>query len=93
MPPEELVRKRGVAKTVQPIRRLSVDYQGMIWAERNTYPDEESRADLFDSTGKYLGTLNGFAAPLGFPARALFVFALADSVSTEPRLAIYRRRF
>ncbi|HKP28002.1 MAG TPA: hypothetical protein VJU15_01275 [Gemmatimonadales bacterium] len=92
VPPDELVRKRGVARTVQPIRRLSVDYQGRIWAERNTYPDEQSRVDLFDSTGKYLGTLNGFGAPLGFPARDLLVFALPDSVQSEPRLAIYRRK-
>ena len=89
--PGELVRKRGVARTVQPIRRLAIDYRGMIWAERNTYPDEPSRVDVFDESGWYLGTLSGFGAPLGFPGSDLLVFALGDSVATEPKLAIYRK--
>ena len=90
--PAELVRKRGVAPMVQPIRRLSIDYRGIVWAERNTYQDEPSRVDVFDGSGGYLGTLSGFGAPLGFPGRDLFVFAFADSVTTEPKLRIYRRR-
>lgn len=90
--PDELVRKRGVAGTIQPIRRLAVDYKGAIWAERNTFPDEQSMVDVFDSAGAYQGTLTGFGAPLGFPGKDLFVFALPDSVTTEPKLGIYRRR-
>ncbi len=88
----ELVAKRGVAPMVQPIRRLSVDLEGRIWAEQNTFPDETPRTDVFDSLGRYLGTLRGFGAPLAFPARDLLVFASADSVSDQPRLVILRRR-
>lgn len=89
--PDELVAKRGVASAVQPIRRLAIDPDGRLWAERNTFPDEPGRTDVFDATGRYLGTLNGFGAPLGFPARGLFIFALPDSTTDIPHLGIFRR--
>jgi hypothetical protein len=89
--PAELARKRGVAPVVQPIRRLAIDLDGRIWAERNTFPDEPTRTDVFDRNGRYEGTLSGFGAPLGFPSRSLTLFALPDSVSNLPRLGIYRR--
>lgn len=88
----ELVAKRGVAPTVQPIRRLSIDLDGRIWAEHNAFPDEIPRTDLFDSLGRYLGTLRGFGAPLAFPSRDLLVFASTDSTSDQPRLLVLRRR-
>jgi hypothetical protein len=91
VPPDELVRKRGVAPVLQPIRRLALDWEGSIWAERNTFPDEVSRVDVFDKSGHYMGTLAGFGAPLGFPSRDLLLFALPDSASDEPKLAIFRR--
>lgn len=91
VPPAELVRKRGVAPVLQPIRRLAIDWEGRIWVERNTFPDEVSRVDVFDKAGHYTGTLSGFGAPLGFPSQDLLLFALPDSTSDEPRLAIYRR--
>jgi hypothetical protein len=88
----ELVAKRGVASTIQPIRRLAIDLEGRIWAERNTFPDETPRTDVFDKSGRYLGTLAGYGAPLGFPSRDLLVFALPDSTSDTPRLGIFRRK-
>jgi hypothetical protein len=88
----ELVAKRGVASNVQPIRRLAIDLEGNIWAERNTFPDEAPRTDIFDKSGRYLGTLAGYGAPLGFPSRDLLVFALPDSDSDEPKLGIFRRK-
>jgi hypothetical protein len=91
IPPAELVQKRGVAPILQPIRRLAIDWDGRIWVERNTFPDETSRVDVFDRTGHYAGTLSGFGAPLGFPSRDLLLFARADSTSDEPLLALYRR--
>lgn len=91
VPPAELARKRGVAPILQPIRRLALDWEGRIWAERNTFPEEAPRVDVFDKGGQYIGTLAGFGAPLGFPSRALLLFALPDSTSDEPKLAIYRR--
>lgn len=91
VPPAELVQKRGVAPVLQPIRRLAIDWEGRVWAERNTFPDEASRVDVFDKTGHYIGTLAGFGAPLGFPSRNLLLFARADSTSDEPLLALYRR--
>lgn len=91
VPPAELFRKRGVAPVLQPIRRLALDWEGRVWVERNTFPDETSRVDVFDRAGHYSGTLTGFGAPLGFPSHDLLLFALADSTSNEPRLAIYRR--
>lgn len=90
--PAELVAKRGVAGNVQPIRRLAIDLEGRIWAERNTFPDEAPRTDVFDKSGRYLGTLAGYGAPLGFPSRDLLVFALPDSASDEPKLGIFRRK-
>jgi hypothetical protein len=88
--PAELAQKRGVSPVVQPIRRLALDWDGRIWAERNTFPDEPPRVDIFNEMGHYAGTLAGFGAPLGFPARGLLLFALPDSTSDEPKLAIYR---
>ncbi len=91
VPPAELSSKRGIAPVVQPIRRLALDPEGGIWVERNTFPDEPSRVDHFDRAGRYTGTLAGFGAPLGFPARNLLLFALSDSTSDEPKLALFRR--
>jgi hypothetical protein len=91
VPPGELGAKRGIATRIQPIRRLSLDWDGHLWVERNTFPDEAPQVDVFDRAGRYLGTLPGFGVPLGFPARGLLLFALPDSTSDEPRLALYRR--
>ncbi len=91
VPPAELVRKRGVTPVLQSIRRIALDWEGRIWVERNTFPDEASRVDVFDTAGRYTGTLAGFGAPLGFPSRDLLLFALPDSTSDEPKLAVYRR--
>ena len=91
VPPDELVSKRGVASAVQAIRRVAIDPDGRLWAERNTFPDEPSRTDVFEATGRYIGTLSGFGAPLGFPARGLFLFALPDSTTDIPHLGIFRR--
>lgn len=91
VPAEELAAKRGVARALQPIRRLAIDWTGRLWVERSTFPDETPRTDLFDSTGSYLGTLTGLGAPLGFPSRGLLVFALPDSATDEPKLRIFRR--
>jgi hypothetical protein len=79
-----------VARIVQPVRRLTFDRQGRLWVERNTFPDEEPRADIFADTGEYLGTLVGLGAPLGFPARDIVVFALPNSSESESRLGIFR---
>lgn len=86
----ELAAKRGVASTLQPVRRLAIDLEGRIWAERNTFPDETPRTDVFDESGRYLGTVAGLGAPLGFPSRDLIVFGLPDSTTNAPRLAIVR---
>ena len=91
VPPEQLATRRGVAPVVQPIRRLALDLEGRLWAERNTFPDEPPRTDVFDSTGRYLGTTSGIGAPLGFPSRSLLLLALPDSVSNLPRLGVFRR--
>lgn len=88
----ELVAKRGVAPALQPIRRIAIDWSGRIWAERNTFPDETPKTDVFDRSGRYLGTVSGFGAPLGFPSRDLVVVGLPDSTTTEPRLGIFRIR-
>ncbi len=88
--PSELASKRGVAVTIQPVRRLSIDLDGNTWVERNTFPDQVGRTDVFDSTGAYLGTVSGLGAPLGFPSRRHLVVASSDS-TVEPRLYILRR--
>jgi hypothetical protein len=88
--PKELVTKRGVARKIQPLRRLAIDPEGRIWAERNTFPDESPRTDVFDASGRYLGTLGGFGAPLGFPARDILLFALPDSAADKPVLGVFR---
>ncbi len=46
--------------------------------------------DIFDESGRYLGTVAGLGAPLGFPSRDLIVFGLPDSTTNAPRLAIVR---
>ena len=86
----DLVDRRGVAPVIQPVRRLAIDLEGRLWAERNTFPDEEPRVDVFTRAGAYLGTLAGFGAPLAFPATHLVVFARADSTLRGGRLAIFR---
>jgi hypothetical protein len=86
----DLADRRGVAPVIQPVRRLAIDLEGRLWAERNTFPDEEPRVDVFTRAGAYLGTLAGFGAPLAFPATHLVVFASADSTLRGGRLAIFR---
>jgi hypothetical protein len=87
--PSELVAKRGVAPRIQPVRRVALDWDGRLWAERNTFPDDSARTDVFDPDGRYLGTRTGLGAPLGFPARGLLL--TADSVGGDPRMVVLRR--
>ncbi len=71
---------------VPMIRAVAVDPSGVIWVERNTFPEEPKRVDIFTSEGIYAGTLVGLSAPLGFPGRGLVVIALADSEEVLSRV-------
>ncbi|MFN0180713.1 MAG: hypothetical protein ACKVZ0_18075 [Gemmatimonadales bacterium] len=90
VPAAELVAARGVSPALQPIRRLAIGPGGSLWAERNTFPDEPTRTDVFDFAGRYEGTLLGIGAPLGFPGARLFLVASPDS-AVEPTLRVLRR--
>jgi hypothetical protein len=72
------------------IRRLSLDPEGRLWVERYTFADEPSRVDIFDPAGRYLGTLTGKGAPLGFPDSDVVIFAEENEVTGIRQVVAYR---
>ena len=59
IPASEIVEKRGFARTIPALRRLSMASDGTLWVERFTIRGEPKLLDIFDPTGAYLGTLSG----------------------------------
>src|SRR5690606_33763343 len=59
VPAEEAARKFGYADVAPLITDIAVTPDGGVWARRRTGTPGESRIDVFDAAGAYIGTLPG----------------------------------
>lgn len=64
----EVVEQQGFAPYLPAIERIAIAPDGRLWVQRYTPGDEPGAIDLFDSGGRYLGTV---ADGSGFPMRFL----------------------
>jgi hypothetical protein len=65
VPASDVVETRGIADHVPTVFQIRISPDGTIWVNRLPMRAEETRIDVFSSTGEYLGTLPG---DIPFPA-------------------------
>lgn len=57
IPPEEVADARGIAESVQLVKRVAVAPDGSFWVERRVFDQHDTRIDVFTADGAYTGTL------------------------------------
>lgn len=53
-------------ETVSPLERVVVAPDGLIWASRTGGTLQNAKVDIFESDGRYIGTLEGIPQPVSF---------------------------
>ncbi len=86
----ELLEKQGVAPHLPQVRAARLGPAGRLWVERYTFKDEPPRVDVFDAEGRYLGTLAGRPAPLGFVGDDVVLFPEEDEDTGIAQVVGYR---
>jgi hypothetical protein len=88
--PEDVVEARGFARLLSPITAVSVRPDGQVWAGRQLELDEPKRIDVFDRSGRYLGTLSeGFPFPIAWQSEDEFITFGYSDVGV-PYLVVHR---
>jgi hypothetical protein len=87
---KEAARQFGYHETVPLIQGLVVSPEGAIWLQRRTDAPGESRIDVMDATGAYVGTL-----PAESPFPALFrggdeIITVERDELDRPLVVVYR---
>lgn len=91
-PLAEAAKSRGMAPTIPALRRIAVAPDGTLWAERWEPVDDTQRVDVIASDGRYLGTISGRGAPLGFLRGGRVLYAETDAVTDLQSLVVLRVR-
>lgn len=91
-PLAEAATSRGMAPTIPALRRIAVAPDGTLWAERWEPVDDTQRVDVIASDGRYLGTISGRGAPLGFLRGGRVLYAEQDTVTDLQSLVVLRVR-
>jgi hypothetical protein len=91
-PLAEAAKARGMAPTIPALRRIAVAPDGTLWAERWEPVDDTQRVDVIASDGRYLGTISGRGAPLGFLRGGRVLYAETDTVTDVQSLVVLRLR-
>jgi hypothetical protein len=86
----ELLEKQGVASHLPQVRAARFGPGGRLWVERYTFKDEPPQVDVFDAEGRYLGTLAGRPAPLGFVGEDVVLFPEEDEDTGVVQVVGYR---
>ncbi len=90
VPSSELAEKQGLAATLPLLRSVTIGPAGHLWVERYTIGDAPKQVDLFDASGRYLGTAQGRALPLGFVGNDVVLFPEKDVDTDIIRIVAYR---
>lgn len=89
IPVEDLIEKQGVAPVVPEIQGLALAPDGTLWVQRYTFPDEPQRADVFDPSGVYVGTVTGHGVPAGFLPGNRVLFPIKDEETGGYSLGLF----
>ncbi|MEI2720320.1 MAG: 6-bladed beta-propeller [Gemmatimonadales bacterium] len=89
-PSEEVAEKLGVAPTIPLVKYVVVAPDGGLWVQRYTFEGETPATDVFDAEGRYLGTVTGKGAPLGFLGKDLVLFPIDNADDGTSIVGIYR---
>lgn len=89
IPTDDLIEKLGLAPVVPTMQRLLLAPDGALWVQRQTFPDEPNRVDVFDADGSYLRTVTGQELPLGFLSGGRLLFSLHDEETGGYAIGIY----
>jgi hypothetical protein len=86
--PAEVVDQRGFAPYLPMLARLAISPDGTLWVQRYSVGEDPKPIDIFDSQGRYLGTLPEDAPfPVGFLPDGRVLFSEKDEWDVE-RLAV-----
>lgn len=89
---ETLIRQFGIAPVLPMLRGVLIAPDGALWVERFTFPDEETRIDVFDSDGSFSGTALGVGRPVGFLSDGRFVALVSDEMAELYQVRVYQIR-
>jgi hypothetical protein len=90
VPTAEVIRLIGMAPTLPALRRVAVAPDGTVWAERFEPRLDPQRVDVVAPDGRYLGTLAGRGAPLGFLQGGRVLYRDTDEETGLMDLVVYR---
>lgn len=89
-PSTEVAEKLGIAPTIPLVKYVVVAPDGGLWVQRYTFEGETPAVDVFDAEGRYLGTVTGRPAPLGFLGNDLVLFPIDNADDGTSIVGIYR---
>lgn len=89
-PAEEVAEKAGLAPFIPLVHDVAVAPDGTLWVQRRTFEGEPAATDVFDATGRYLGTMADRAIPLGFLSGDRVLFAVEDAESGITRIGVFQ---
>ena len=89
-PSTEVAEKLGIAPTIPLVKYVVVAPDGGLWVQRYTFEGETPAVDVFDAEGRYLGTVTGRPAPLGFLGNELVLFPIDNADDGTSIVGIYR---
>ncbi len=90
VPASEMAEKQGMAEQLPLVSGVVVGPDGYLWAERFGIGDEIRRTDVFDPSGRYVGTVSGKRRPLGFFGDDTVLFGETNADTDITQLVAYR---
>lgn len=87
---EEVAAKAGLAPFIPLVQDVTLAPDGTLWVQRRTFVGESAATDVFDATGRYLGTMSNRALPLGFLSGDRVLFAVEDAESGITRIGVFQ---
>jgi hypothetical protein len=87
---ETLATQFGIEPVLPVIGGVHAAPDGSLWVERFTFPDEDTRVDVFEPDGSYLGTLVGIGKPAGFLSGGRFVALVRDEAADVFQARVYQ---
>lgn len=90
VPSKEIGEKVGVAPKLPVVRAISYAPDGTLWVERYRFENQTPATDVFDRDGRYLGTVNNRALPLGFLGPDIILFAIKNEEDDTTVIGMFR---